>query len=131
MQTQKHGAQESKFSICVNNFKINLYKTLPKFQNYDTIRETKKLKLFSNLYLPIELTTDTYYEKVTNQVTYTQEEAKQILTKKLEDEVAAGIGENKNIINKQINEYEEDGQIEIEVIYEVLENIGTKEKIIF
>ena len=108
-----------------------MYKTLPKFQNYDTIRETKKLKLFSNLYLPIELTTDTYYEKVTNQVTYTQEEAKQILTKKLEDEVAERIGENKNIINKQINEYEEDGQIEIEVIYEVLENIGTKEKIIF
>ena len=87
--------------------------------------------LFSNLYLPIELVTDTYIEKNVEQKTYSEEEAKEILVKKLENELSVEIGENKNIINKQINETKNDEQIEIEVIYEVLENIGTKEKIIF
>ncbi len=108
-----------------------MYKTLPKFQNYDTIRERKKIKLFSNLYLPIELVTDTYIEKNVEQKTYSEEEAKEILVQKLENELSVEIGENKNIINKQINETKSDEQIEVEVIYEVLENIGTKEKIIF
>ena len=30
----------------INNFKINLYKRLPNFENYDTIKEAKKIKLF-------------------------------------------------------------------------------------
>ena len=49
------GATEQKYTLNINNFKINFYKTLSKFENYDTINENKKLMLFSNFYLPIEL----------------------------------------------------------------------------
>ena len=49
------GITENKYSININNFKINLYKTLPNFENYDTIKETNKIRLFSNFYLPIEI----------------------------------------------------------------------------
>ena len=108
-----------------------MYKTLPKFKICDTISTTKKLKIFSNLYLPLEIVTDTYVEKDIQYVEYTKEEAEQILTKKLEDELSVEIGDEKQIVNKQINKTETEGKIEIEVIYEVLENIGTKEKIIF
>lgn len=127
---KKLGNEETKTSICVNNFKINLFKRLPKFEKYDTICMTKKLKLFSNLYLPVQLITEKYYELQENRVTYTIEEAENILINKLENELSVEVGENKNIINKQINKKNEDNSVEVEVIYEVLENIGTKEKII-
>ena len=53
--------------------------------------------------------------------------AEEKLTKELEDEI-----ENKdNIINKQVNTYANEGYIEVEVIYEVLEKIGIKDKILF
>ena len=131
MLQQLHGMEEKKHSIRINNFKINLYKSLPKFENYDTISTTKKLKLFSNIYLPIEILTDTYVEQKKEQVTYEKEELKQILTKKLEDELSVELGENAQITNKQVNEQESEDGLEVEVIYEVLENIGVKDKIIF
>ena len=108
-----------------------MYKTLPKFEKYDTISTAKKLKLFSNMYLPIEIITDTYKEQRTDNIVYKKEELKQILQKKLEDELSVEVGENAKIVNKQVNEKDEEGSLEVEVIYEVLENIGTKERIVF
>ena len=40
--------------------------------------------------------------------------------------------ENKqNILNKNVNVYQNEDSIDVYVTYEVLENIGTKEKIVF
>lgn len=52
-------------------------------------------------------------------------------TKKIEEELKEQIKNKENIVNKQVNVYGNQGYIEVEVIYEVLENIGFKEKIIF
>ena len=125
------GATETKYSINFNNFKINFYKTLSKFKNYDTINESKKLMLFSNLYLPIEIikTTNSEYKK--ENVTYTEQELIEIASKNLEEDLQNQIYNKNNIINKQVNIYPNSGYIEVEVIYEVLENIGNKEKILF
>jgi len=125
------GATEEKYSLNLNNFKINLYKTLSKFQNYDTINESKKLMLFSNFYLPIEIIKTTNYEYEKQRKTYTEEELTQIATKQLEEQLVQEIESKENILNKQVNVYKNEDYIEVEVIYEVLENIGIKEKIIF
>lgn len=107
-----------------------MYKSLPKFQKYDTIKEEKKLKIFSNFYLPVEILTETYIEQKEEMVSYSKEEATSILVKKIKEELNKEIGENKNIVNEQINEtLNSNEEIEIEVIYEVLENIGVKQKI--
>ena len=50
---------------------------------------------------------------------------------KIEEELKEQIENQDNIINEQTNIYENDGYIEIEVIYEVLETIGVEDKIIF
>ena len=47
----------------------------------------------------------------------------------LEEELKSEIGEEKNIINKYVNYKKNENELEIELVYEVLENIGTKEKI--
>ena len=68
------GATEEKYTLNINNFKINFYKTLSKFKNYDTINESKKLMLFSNFYLPIEVIKKTNYEYEKQLKSYTEEE---------------------------------------------------------
>ncbi len=125
------GATETKYSLNLNNFTINFYKTLSNFENYDTINESKKLMIFSNFYLPIEIIKTTNNEYENKQVTYTEEELTEIATNKLEEELLAEIEDENNIINEQINVYPNDDYIEVEVIYEVLESIGDYEKIIF
>jgi similar to stage IV sporulation protein len=124
------GAKESKYSININNFKINLFKTLSKFENYDTISTVKKLKLTSNFYLPIEIIVNENVEKQKTQVVYDKNTAKEIGIKQLKNKLEEQITEKNNISNIYINSNETDEYIEVEVIYEVLENIGTKEKIL-
>ncbi len=125
------GATEEKYTLNINNFKINFYKTLSKFENYDTINENKKLMIFSNFYLPIEITKKTNYEYVNEEKIYTEEELIQLTQEKIEEELKEEISQKENIINKQTNVYPNEDYIEVEVIYEVLENIGNKDKIIF
>ena len=122
---------ENKYGIRINNFEINFYKTLSKFKNYDTIVTDKKIMLFSNFYLPIEVIKTTNYETKIEEVEYSVEELKEITIEKLEKEIEDDIENKENILNKQVNFYEKQDSINVEVIYEVLENIGTEEKIVF
>ena len=123
------GREEKKYEIKLNNFQINLYKSLPKFEKYDTINERKKLKIFSDFYLPIELGIDEYQETTSIEKEYSYEELKNILVKELEEELSVEIKGKSNPINKQINVKEIDGGIEVQLIYEILENIGEEKKI--
>ena len=129
-ENQETGNEKTNYEIQLNNFKINFPKGVPYFENYDTIKTSKKMKIFSNFYFPIEFTTTTYKELTKKQVTYTEEEAKQILIAKIEKELKSQIQEEK-IVNTQINSKLEGQTLEVELIYEVLENIGTNEKILF
>lgn len=125
------GKEKTNYGININNFRINLPKGVPYFENYDTINERKKLRIFSNFYFPIEFAKTTYKELEKTSVTYTEEEAKSILIKKLEEELKEQIQDEEKIVNTQINSKLEGENLEVELIYEVLENIGTNEKILF
>ena len=91
------GKKETKYQIKLNNFQINFYKTLSKFKIYDTIEENKKLKIFSNLYLPISVNKITIKELEENSKEFVLEEATERGTKKLEQEIENEI-ENKDRI---------------------------------
>ena len=128
--TEETGVTENKYSININNFKINLYKTLPNFENCDTINETNKIKLFSNFYLPIEIKKTTYVEKKKYRVTYGKEELKQLLIQELENKFSADGIDDLNIVNKVVNVfYKENNELELEMTYEAEINIGTEEKL--
>lgn len=125
---ERTGKNNVKFAIKFNNFKINLFKTLSKFKNYDTIYSDKKIKIFPNFYLPIEICKYTNYEVNLKSVSYSEDEAKQIGEKQAKEEL------NSKIIDKEVvnssTEIEDLGDYyNIKVTYEVNENIGTKEKI--
>ena len=95
--SSKTGNVENKYSVNINNFEINFYKTLSKFKKYDTIEKIEKVKIFSDFYLPIDIKTITNYE----------------------------------LIDEKINYSETDTYVEAEVTYEVIEQIGVEEKIVF
>ena len=124
------GESENRYSVKINNFQINLLKTLPKFQKYDTIEENKKLKLFSNFYLPLEIVKYTYKEYEEQLVVHSFEEAKQIGIDRAKESLQEEL-DGKEILDKQVKVTSEPEYIEVEVTYEVKENIGIKEKIIF
>ena len=124
------GQTENSYSVKINNFQINLPKSLPKFQKYDTIEENKKLKLFSNFYLPLELVKYTYKEYEEIQLIHSIEEAKQIGIDRAKESLQEEI-DGKEILDKQVKVRTETDYIEVEVTYEVKENIGIKEKIVF
>ena len=125
----KTGNHEKKYTLNVNNFKINFFKTLSNFENYDTIRTIKKLKITSNFYLPVEIIVDENFEKQNNEIIYDKNEAKEIGIKELKSKLEEQIENKENISNIYINTVENEEYIEVEVIYEVLESIGTKEKL--
>ena len=121
---------ENKYSVRINNFIINFYKTLSKFQKYDTIEEIKKLKLFSDFYLPIEIVKKTNFELKEEKLEYSVEAAKEKAVANAKEKLDEQIS-NEKILNTYINYKEEQNYVEAQVIYEVLEEIGTKEKIVF
>ena len=125
------GEAQNKYSVNINNFKINFNKRVSKFENYDTIEEAKKIKLFSNFYLPIELVKTTYKEYKVVEIAHTLEEAKTIGIERAKDKLNAQIENTNNITDEQVNIKEETNFVDVEVVYEVKENIGTKEKIVF
>ena len=130
-ERRETGNVENKYSIKFNNFKINLSKKLSKFKIYDTIETENKIKIFSNFYLPISIVKTTNKEVEEVQKTYELEEAKNIGIQELEQELEQEIENKNSIVNKNINTYEDETGVEIYVTYEVIENIGTNEKIVF
>lgn len=90
--------EENKYSVKINNFKINLYKTLSNFENYDTIETEKKVKIFSNLYLPISIIKTTNKEQINVERNYNLEEAKSIGIEQAKQELNNEIGETNNIL---------------------------------
>lgn len=120
------------FGIKFNNFKINFNKRLPKFKKYDTIETNKKIKLFSNFYIPVEFVKVTYTEKNLKQKEYTMEELSNELQEKLKNECL-----KENNISKEdlidvipsISPMETGVKVKITCVTE--EEIGMKKQIVY
>ena len=130
-EKQKTGNVETNYGIKINNFKINFPKGVSNFKFYDTIETESKMKIFSNFYLPVSIIKTVNEETKEVQKTYSLEEAKNLGIQQIEEELEGKIENKENIVNKNINTYENENSIKIYVTYEVLENIGTNEKIVF
>lgn len=128
---EQTGNIETKYGISINNFIINFYKNLSNFEKYDTMYTNKKVKIFSDFYIPVEFIRYDIYETTIKKVEYTVEEAKEKAKKVAEEKLLERIENKDNIKNVTVNYKESQGCVEAEVIYEVLENIGTEEKIVF
>lgn len=128
---EKTGNTEKKYALNINNFRINLYKKLSNFEKYDTIYTAKKIKIFSNFYIPVELIECNNFEIKEENVNYSEEEAKAEAKRRAEEKLNDKVKEKENIRNVTVNYTVEEDEVKAEVTYEVFENIGTNEKIVF
>ena len=81
--------------------------------------------------MPVSVKKITYKELAEERKTYNLEQTKNIGVQELEQELEQEIQDKSKIVNKHINTYEKENGLEVYVTYEVLEEIGTNEKIIF
>jgi len=124
----KTGNEEKRVEINFHKFKINFNKRVSKFEKYDTIVTTKKLKFFSNYYLPIEVSKITNLETKLEHKEYTVPE----LTEKIKLELEQKLNEELNLNNS--DDIEENLEVNVEgqevyvkLIYTMYDKIGTKE----
>ena len=126
-EKEKTGNVQKNVEFYINNFKINLHKSLLNFENYDTIRESRKLKLFSNYYLPIEIVIYRFEEMKSVKKIYTKEELEsKMLTEikeEFENQYDVSSFENIEIDKKSILE---NGKLKLTVVYNVQEKIKAK-----
>lgn len=131
---EKTGNTEKKREIYINNFKINFNKGVSNFENYDTIRTSKKLKLFSNFYIPIEIVTIENFEWKKTYKQFTEEELKdkleKSLTNALEEEYKISEYPSDMVEKEVVVENEIDG-LRVKVIYAVQEEIGKTQEVVF
>lgn len=124
---EETGKRNRKFAIKINNFKINFFKKLSNFKNYDTIYASKKIKIFPNSNFEIEFIKYTLNEISVEQIEHSKEEAKLLgeeeAKKKLNEKISGDIINEKTTIEEYSTYYI------VTVEYEVVEDIGTKEKI--
>ena len=125
------GNTENKYRIKFKKNQINLFKTLSKFQKYDTINEEKKIKLFQNFYLPFKIEKITNKEYILKEKIYTEEELTNIIVEELENNILSEIGDTNNIVNTNINTRTDGEYLEVELTIETIENIGIEKEIIF
>lgn len=125
---ERTGKVEKNVEIYLHNFKINFKKGVPKFQNCDTIKTYKKIKLFSNYYIPLEIVNMAYFELEKSFKTYTEEELKQKIAEDLQQEFCeeTGISDFTKVQQNITSVADEEG-LTLHVIYTIEEKIGTKE----
>ena len=128
-ELRETGEKEKRIKIKFNNFQINFYKTLSKFKIYDTIYSEKKMKIFSNFYLPISLIEITNKEQFTETKIYSKEEAIELGKAKLIKEIENDIEKKENIQDVIVDTNEQEEYVEVCVTYVVLENIESYQKL--
>lgn len=131
---EKTGNEEKKIEIYIHNFKINFNKGVSKFENYDTIRTNKKVRLFSNFYIPVEIVKIQNIELEKSYKKFSEEELKnkieQELSQKLEEEYEISKYQTDDVKKDVIVEKQENG-LKVKVVYEIHEKIGTSEEVVF
>lgn len=124
----KTGNEEKKIEIKFHKFKINFNKRLSNFEKYDTIITTKKLKFFSNYYLPIEVSKVTNLETKQEHKRYTVSELTDKIKLELEQKLCEELGlENLDEKHENFEVEVQNEEVYVKLIYDMCEKIGTKE----
>ena len=126
--TVKTGVSNKSTEIYIRKLKIFFNKGVTKFKNYDTIKTYKKVKLFSNYYMPFEMIEITNFETIKKEEKYTEQQLTEKITKELQEELnqELGIQDSSQVKSEITSQVEEDG-VMVKLVYSVEEKIGTKE----
>lgn len=122
------GNEIKRFGTKLLNKKIFFGKLSTNYKEYDTIINESKLSVKGKEF-PITIYEYIIKEKVTTSINRTYDEAVKYANEVLDKNISIKFNQDTVILNKTNNITEYNGGINVELIYECLEQIGTKEKI--
>lgn len=122
------GNKEYFQGINLINKKVFFGKVSTNYEEYDTIMQEKNIRVL-NIQLPIKYLELVHYEKQTQNIDRTNEEALEYGVSILEPMILELIPQDSKVLDKITNTVIKENALQIELIYECLEQIGTKEKI--
>jgi similar to stage IV sporulation protein len=123
------GEEEESYKIKIFDFEINLLNTSTKFEIYDKISETNKLRVFDLFELPIQVTKDTYKNISIESIKYSEDQAEGIAKNDAMNGALEKVPKDAEIVNNKVSITKRQEGVEAEVVVECLEKVGTKEKI--
>lgn len=127
----KTGKIEKKYKLEIGNSQINFINTSTKFEKYDTITVSNKLRMFNKFELPIKLTELTYEELKVDTIKYTKTQAENIAKEKASNSIQDIIlNEKVEVLKTDYKIIENVDSVSVEVTAECLENVGLKEPIL-
>lgn len=113
--------------LVIGGWRIPLEESKPPFNAYET--ETK-MKSLNNMYIPVNMVTETYYEMESIEVERDLVQLKQDLQKEAVKRVLAMLPEEANVLNvKLVFIVKADNTTEAQAFIESSEEIGTEERI--
>ena len=122
------GNKDTYNGMILGNKKVFFGKVSTNYEEYDTIVKEKKIKVF-DIYLPVKACELMIYEKRTQNIERTYEEALEYGNDILETMLLEVVPQESQVVQKFNNTVTLEDGLKIELVYECLEQIGTKEKI--
>ncbi|EYE88138.1 hypothetical protein Q428_09565 [Fervidicella metallireducens AeB] len=119
----KTGITKQKIYFMLLGKKIYLKNDNIDFEKYDKIIEKNNLNI-KGMNTKIEKITETYYQKIEENVNLTEEEAKKIAVENAENNVHPKLPQNGKLLDKKIYKEKNEKSIKVRILYLFEENIG-------
>lgn len=126
VNTSRTGKKISKNTLHLFNFKVQLYiDEKPPYEYYETETAVHRMNLGGNNFLPFYVTTETHYELTREEETLTPEQAAEIGTQTLAEDIESTFGADTTVVTKDSSFVPlENGNIQVKLSYECIEEIG-------
>jgi similar to stage IV sporulation protein len=122
---ERTGQSYRKLRLKIGDMNIGLIPGDIGFAEYDKTEQVKRLQLWRNIILPVELIIENYHEVNVVRQEISIDEAVQAIEQRLAEEVP----EDARVVDRSVKYYEQDGgKIKVEVVLETIEDIGIEER---
>ena len=119
----KTGNSEKKYVLKIGKYEINLLNTSTNFEKYDKINDVKKLTLFGKFEVPVELETITYEEYLSDDISYTKEEALELAKEGALMQAYENILKEAEIINSEYKVFYTEEEVIVRATVECVEKV--------
>lgn len=120
--TTETGAQKTRYALHLGAFRLPLYSKAP-FANFNTESHSTSLHLWGDLYLPVQLETETYVETQAEEKLLSAAEAETLYGNQLIEDMA--LPDSAEVIKTEFSHIlGEDGTIRVSATVECIEEIG-------
>ncbi len=124
------GNSEKRVALRVGKYTLNLSRTKPEYEHFDSTTNINRLIEWRNIALPVEIIIEKYHEVRVDEQVISIEGAVKLAVERTEQRLAAMLPQQVEITDRKIKYNETDNdRIRVDVTFETIEDIGMEERI--